>query len=192
MGMCQRIMFRFCRKRVINICSHNSEVSNPKGIAWKCERLATNVCWQNVHKVTNVCWKTAHKVTNVCWLTAHKVTNVCWQTAHKVPPCGYPLFSPRSKSKFWGDSQNSRWAACFSCDPPTLSSTFSLSGQIFVMALPSRNQTQPRRSTCLFSYTLQQCTSRHATTSSSRCFNLFPNGLCQKDERGTDWPIPEQ
>jgi hypothetical protein len=75
---------------------------------------------------------------------------------------------------------------------PTLSSTFSLSGQIFVMALPSRNQTQPRRSTCFLSYTLQQCTSPHATTSSSRCFNLFPNGLCQKDERGTDLPVPEQ
>jgi len=51
MSMCQKIIFRFYHKRVINIYSHNCELPNAKGIAWKCERLATNVCWQTVHNV---------------------------------------------------------------------------------------------------------------------------------------------
>ena len=49
MSTCQKIMVRFYRKRVINIYRHNCEVPNPKGIAWKCESLATNVRRQTVH-----------------------------------------------------------------------------------------------------------------------------------------------
>jgi len=42
---------------------------------------------------------------------------VCWQTIHNVPPPWLSFVFPRSKGKFWDDSQNSRWATWFSCDP---------------------------------------------------------------------------